>query len=110
MGGKALGGRKITNEEAFKLAEQIISEHNLGCKVNKIIPIQGYFPSPGASESYYHLFLGEVNSFEGERIMGLKSENEDILVSKIPSAPKGKKIRDIEVTISVANNYHNQKK
>ena len=37
-------------------------------------------------------------------------KNEDILVSKIPSAPKGKKIRDIEVTISVANNYHNQKK
>ena len=26
------------------------------------------------------MFLGEVNSFEGERIMGLKSENENILV------------------------------
>ena len=51
-----------------------------GCKVNKIIPIQGYFPAPGSSESYYHLFLGEVNSFEGERIMGLESENENILV------------------------------
>ena len=37
MGGKALGGRKITTEEAFKLAEQIILEHNLGCKVNKIL-------------------------------------------------------------------------
>ena len=37
MGGKALGGRKITNEEAFKLAEQIILENNLGCKVNKIL-------------------------------------------------------------------------
>lgn len=36
MGGKALGGRKITIEEAFKLAEQIILEHNLGCKVSKI--------------------------------------------------------------------------
>ena len=34
----------------------------------------------GSSESYYHLFLGEVNSFDGERIMGLKSENENILV------------------------------
>ncbi len=51
-----------------------------GCKVNKIEPIQSYFPAPGSSESYYHLFLGEINSFEGERIMGLESENENILV------------------------------
>ena len=27
-----------------------------GCKVKKIMPIQGYFPAPGSSESYYHLF------------------------------------------------------
>ena len=51
-----------------------------GCKINKIIPIQNYFPAPGSSESFYHLFLGEINSFEGERIMGLESENENILV------------------------------
>ena len=51
-----------------------------GCKVNKIKPIQSYFPAPGSSESYYHLFLGEVNSFDGDRIMGLESENENILV------------------------------
>ena len=37
-------------------------------------------------------------------------KNEDISVSKIPSAPKGKKINEVEVTISVANNTHNQKK
>jgi len=36
-------------------------------------------------------------------------KNEDIHVSKVPSAPKGKKIKEIEVTISVANNSHNQK-
>jgi Fur family iron response transcriptional regulator len=34
----------------------------------------------------------------------------DILVSKLPSTPKGKKIKNIEVTVSIANNYHNQKK
>lgn len=51
-----------------------------GCKVNKIMPIQGYFPGPGSSESYYHIFLGEISSFDGERIMGLENENEDILV------------------------------
>ena len=51
-----------------------------GCKVEKILPIQTYFPAPGSSESYYHLYLGEIKSFEGERIRGLESENEDILV------------------------------
>tara|TARA_B100000674_G_scaffold380091_1_gene322760 strand:- start:67 stop:591 length:525 start_codon:yes stop_codon:yes gene_type:complete len=51
-----------------------------GCEVKKIIPIQGYFPAPGSSESFYHLFLAEVESFKGQRIMGLKDENEDILV------------------------------
>ncbi len=51
-----------------------------GCTAKKLKPIQGYFPAPGSSESFYHLFLAEVETFEGERIMGLKSENEDILV------------------------------
>ena len=51
-----------------------------GCVVKKITPVQAYFPAPGSSESYYHLYLGEVNSFDGERIKGLESENEDILV------------------------------
>ena len=51
-----------------------------GCEVKRILPIQTYFPAPGSSESYYHLYLGEINSFEGDRIMGLESENEDILV------------------------------
>ena len=51
-----------------------------GCVVKKILPIQSYFPSPGSSESYYHIYLGEVNSFDGERISGLEKENEDILV------------------------------
>ena len=37
-------------------------------------------------------------------------KNEDIIVSKFPVAPKGKKIKEIEVTVSVANNNHNQKK
>ncbi len=37
-------------------------------------------------------------------------KNEDILLSKLPLAPKGKKINGVEVTISVANNNHNQKK
>jgi len=37
-------------------------------------------------------------------------KNEDIFISKLPSAPKGKKISEVEVTLKVANNNHNQKK
>lgn len=51
-----------------------------GCEIKKLIPIQGYFPAPGSSQSFYHLFIGEIKTFEGERVMGLKNENEDILV------------------------------
>ena len=51
-----------------------------GCQVKKIQHIQSYFPAPGSSESYYHLYLGEIQAFDGERIKGLEKENEDILV------------------------------
>ena len=37
-------------------------------------------------------------------------KNEDIQVSKLPSTPRGKKIKEINVTVSLANNNHNQKK
>ena len=51
-----------------------------GCEVKHIHPVQSYFPAPGSSESYYHLYLGEIQAFDGERIKGLEKENEDILV------------------------------
>ena len=37
-------------------------------------------------------------------------KNEEIFISKLPSAPKGKKINSVEVTVNVANNNHYQKK
>jgi|TARA_B100000745_G_scaffold171168_1_gene112210 ADP-ribose pyrophosphatase len=51
-----------------------------GCSVKKLKKILSYYPAPGSSESFYHLFLAEVESFEGKRIVGQKDENEDILV------------------------------
>ena len=52
-----------------------------GCVVNKLIDIYSYYPAPGSSESYYHLFMAEIDAFEGERILGLENENEDLLVN-----------------------------
>ena len=51
-----------------------------GCKVKSLRSIQGYFPAPGSSESFYHLFLAEVIAPDKENIRGLENENEDILV------------------------------
>ena len=51
-----------------------------GCEVSNLASIQGYFPAPGSSESFYNLFLGEVNAPDKEIIRGLENENEDILV------------------------------
>tara|TARA_Y100001935_G_C17180992_1_gene445129 strand:+ start:104 stop:685 length:582 start_codon:yes stop_codon:yes gene_type:complete len=68
-----------------------------GCEVNKLIPIQGYFPAPGSSESYYHLFLAEIESFEGDRIMGLETENEDILVKSYKSSQVEKMLKKGEI-------------
>ena len=68
-----------------------------GCEVKKILPIQSYFPAPGSSESYYHLFLGEINSFDGERIMGLESENENILVRSFKIEQVSKMLKDKKI-------------
>jgi Fur family transcriptional regulator, iron response regulator len=55
------------------------------------------------STSHHHFYDQDTGDL-------LDINNKDILVSKLPSAPKGKKIKEIEVTISVANNNQNQKK
>jgi len=51
-----------------------------GCKINRLTQIQGYYPAPGSSESFFSLFLGEVDAPDKEIIRGLENENEDILV------------------------------
>ena len=68
-----------------------------GCKVKKLIPIQGYFPAPGSSQSFYHLFIAEIDTFKGKRIMGLDSENEDILVKSYKIDEVKKKMKNGEI-------------
>ena len=54
-------------------------KEEIDCDINKLTKICTYYPAPASSESYYHLFFGEVSSFEGEKIVGQENENEDIL-------------------------------
>ncbi len=54
------------------------------------------------SKSHHHFYDQDTGDL-------IDIKNEDIHLSKLPTAPKGKKIKEIEVTVSVANSYHNQK-
>ena len=55
------------------------------------------------SKNHHHFYDQDTGDL-------LDIKNEDIILSKLPSTPKGKKIKEIEVTVSIANNSHNQKK
>ena len=87
----------IDNNENPKEAAIRECAEETGCVVKKIIPIQSYFPAPGSSESYYHLFLGEINAFDGEKIMGLENENEDILVKAFKVDDVRKMLKNKEI-------------
>ena len=55
------------------------------------------------SKSHHHFYDQDTGDL-------VDIKNEDIILSKLPSTPKGKKIKEIEVIVSIANNSHNQKK
>ena len=55
------------------------------------------------SKSHHHFYDQDTGDL-------VDIKNEDIILSKLPSTPKGKKIKEIEVTVSIANSSHNQKK
>ena len=53
------------------------------------------------SKSHHHFYDQDTGDL-------IDIKNEDISINKLPSAPKGKKINEVEVTVSVANNNQNQ--
>ena len=55
------------------------------------------------SKSHHHFYDPDTDSLTAIK-------NEDISISKLPSAPKGKKMNGVEITVSLANNNQNQKK
>ena len=55
------------------------------------------------STSHHHFYDRDTGS-----LMDIK--NEEISITKLPTAPKGKRISNVEVTVSIANNNQNQKK
>ncbi|WNW13097.1 NUDIX domain-containing protein [Pseudomonas sp. DTU_2021_1001937_2_SI_NGA_ILE_001] len=57
------------------------AEEEAGLKFSALWPITRYFPSPGGSDEYVHLFLGQCDSQDAGGIHGLESEGEDIRVT-----------------------------
>ena len=55
------------------------------------------------TKNHYHFY-----DEDSQELIDIK--NEDIAVSKLPTIPKGKKIKKVEITVSLENNNHNQKK
>ena len=69
----------IGKEESPEKAAIRECKEETGCTAHQLTKIFSYYPSPSFSQSYYHFFLAEVESFEGERILGQKDEDEDLL-------------------------------
>ena len=83
----------IDNNEKPEQAARRECKEETGCKIKKLKKIFSYYPVPGSSQSHYHLFLAEIDSFTGDRILGMKNEGEDIL-SKCYTLKEVKKMLD----------------
>ena len=55
------------------------------------------------SKSHHHFYDQDTGNL-------VDIKNEDISLNKMPTAPKGKIINGLEITVSIANNNHTQKK
>ena len=55
------------------------------------------------SKSHHHFYDQDTGNL-------VDIKNEDMSLTKMPTAPKGKIINGLEITVSIANNNHNQKK
>ena len=69
----------------------------------KEIPLEGNKTFFDTNTKNHHHFYDEDSS----RLIDIKKEN--ISINNLPSIPSGKKIKEIEITIRVANNNQKQK-
>ena len=56
------------------------AEEEAGLSISALWPITRYFPSPGGSDEYVHLYLGRCSSEGAGGLHGLEEEAEDIRV------------------------------
>ena len=99
--------KKITEKESKKkisLATLYNTVHALTKKgYIKEISLKGNQTFFDTNTANHHHFYDEDLS----QLIDIKNEN--VTVNNLPNAPSGKKIRDIEITIRIANNNQKQK-
>lgn len=57
-----------------------------GCTVLELVPVAGYYSSPGGTDEYFHLFCARVSLRDVRELHGMPGESEDIRLHVIPCA------------------------
>lgn len=73
-----------------------------GCHVQRLIPMPGYWVSPGGTTEYVDLFLGLADSEEVAEYAGLETEHEDIKVLVLSRAEVLKLLQEGRINNAMA--------
>ena len=75
-------------EEGETPAEVAVREttEESACVIRELLPVAGYFSSPGGTDEYFHLFCARVDLGDAGGLHGKAGEHEDIRLHVIPYA------------------------
>lgn len=73
-----------------------------GCSIKKLLPMPGYWVSPGGATEYVDLFLGLVDSSDAAAYAGLETEHEDIKVLVLSRTEVLKKMQSGHINNAMA--------
>jgi len=63
-----------------------------GCAIEELVPVAGYYSSPGGTDEYFHLFCARTELSRAAELHGERGEHEDIRLHVIPYAA----VRDLQ--------------
>lgn len=72
---------KMESGETHEAVAHRESFEEMGCHIQRLIPITSYYTSPGCIDEKITLYCGIIDSSDKAGIFGLKNEYEDISVS-----------------------------
>jgi ADP-ribose pyrophosphatase len=83
-------------EEGETPAEVAVREttEESACVIRELLPVAGYFSSPGGTDEYFHLFCARVDLGDAGGLHGKAGEHEDIRLHVIPYAEVAQLQRD----------------
>ena len=106
----------FTIDQLKKIAEKNVKKKiSLATLYNTVHALEkkGYLKeiSLKGNKTFFDTNTKNHHHFYDEETLQLTDiKNENISINNLPKIPYGKKIKDIEITIKVANNYQKQKK